>query len=274
MSALTVVILTLNEEQHLPDCLASLRPLACPVVVVDAGSTDATTDIADAAGATVLAHAFDGFADQRNWALEHAAQTAWVLFIDADERLTPAGCAEIAQALDMAEMTGVSLGWFPRRNVLFGREFRGGGWWPDYQARLLRRGTAHYVVAREVHEIAVGSGADCYFREPLVHLNYATRSEFVNKQRAYTARRMRYDPERPRRRRLLGAPLHELRRRLLLHHGYRDGRDGLFVAGVLAREELRAMRALRRAGTGHDATVTAGPGNDAPQHDPSRPAGS
>ena len=249
MSALTVVVLTLNEEQHLTDCLASLRPLACPVVVVDALSTDATVAIARDAGATVLEHAFQGFADQRNWALQHAAQTPWVLFVDADERLTPAGCAEIRSALagSDGDRCTVSLGWIPRRNLLFGREFRGGGWWPDYQARLLRRGAAHYLVAREVHEIAVGNGGDWYFREPLVHLNYATRSEFVRKQRAYTDRRVAHDPESPRRRRLIGAPLRELHRRLLLLHGYRDGRDGLFVAVVLAREELRAMRALRRA---------------------------
>lgn len=248
MSMLTAVVLTLNEEQHLPDCLASLRPLASPVVVVDAGSTDATVAIARGGGARVLEHRFEGFAAQRNWALHHAAESPWVLFIDADERLTPAGCTELLAAVTGADhaLPDVSLGWFPRRNLLFGREFRGGGWWPDYQARLLRRGAAHYEVAREVHEIAVGAGGDRYFREPLLHLNYATRSEFVQKQRAYTARRVLHDPERPRRRRLIGAPLRELHRRLLLLHGYRDGRDGLFVAAVLAREELRAMRALRR----------------------------
>ena len=51
MTTLTAVILTLNEEKNLPDCLASLKDFAQRVVVVDSGSTDATREIALSMGA-------------------------------------------------------------------------------------------------------------------------------------------------------------------------------------------------------------------------------
>ena len=96
MADITAIVLTRNEEQNLPDCLRSLQGFAKRVVVVDSGSADATCDIARAAGADVLAHPFENYARQFNWALDNAGiDTAWCLRLDADERLTPRLCAEL-----------------------------------------------------------------------------------------------------------------------------------------------------------------------------------
>jgi hypothetical protein len=83
----------------------------------------------------------------------------------------------------------------------------------------------------------------------MVHLNYATRREFLAKQRAYTRLRIQstHTPEIPRRRAYLGAPLRELHRRLVAHRGYRDGATGLFLALVLAFEEARFVFHARRS---------------------------
>ncbi|MEX2314404.1 MAG: hypothetical protein WD628_01715, partial [Thermomicrobiales bacterium] len=135
----------------------------------------------------------------------------------------------------------------PRRNTFFGRELRGGGWWPDYQARLLRRGRACFDPSKQVHEVVRFEGESRHLAEPITHLNYATRSEFIAKQRAYTRQRVAQSATTamPRRRAYVGAPARELFRRFVRLKGYRDGLTGLFVVGVLAVEEARAVWLLR-----------------------------
>lgn len=249
---LTTIVLTLDEEEHLPGCLASLAPLQCDVVVLDSGSRDNTLAIARAAGARVEYRAFTGYADQRNAALELPGLGEWVLFIDADERLTSAGATEILAALAAASEDLAVLR-IPRRNVFFGREVRGGGWWPDYQARLLRRGRAWFDPARQVHEVVLPDGDVRDLRAPLIHLNYASWPEFAAKQRAYTGfvvRQRRAEGSIPRRRGYLSAPLREFYRRFVVLAGYRDGMLGARLALALAREEFVVVRRLRRRAEG------------------------
>jgi glycosyltransferase involved in cell wall biosynthesis len=92
----SVLILTLNEERHLPACLASVT--GCDdVVVLDSGSTDRTTALAQEAGARVCFHPFTDFAGQRNHAhREIPFRHPWVFHLDADERMTPELLAECA----------------------------------------------------------------------------------------------------------------------------------------------------------------------------------
>ena len=96
--SLTAIVLTLNEEMNLAGCLHSLS--WCPrVVVVDSGSSDSSEQIAYQHGAEFYLHSLDGpflITDQRNWALSQCSvDSEWVLFIDADERVTPALQKEI-----------------------------------------------------------------------------------------------------------------------------------------------------------------------------------
>src|SRR5436305_1042162 len=94
---LSAVVLTRNEERHLPDCLASIA-WADERLVVDSFSTDRTVLFARAAGALVEQHPFKDFASQRDKALQFA-HGEWVLFVDADERVTPELKAEIERLL-------------------------------------------------------------------------------------------------------------------------------------------------------------------------------
>jgi glycosyltransferase involved in cell wall biosynthesis len=239
---LTAIVLTRNEAEHLPGCLRSLGHLTDDILVLDSGSTDATCRIATRAGARVEQRAFDGFASQRNAALDLVPDAAWVLFLDADERLTHAAACEIAATLHSVA-DDVAAIWLPRRNIVFGKALRGGGWWPDHQARLLRRGRARFDERRQVHETAIIDGASLYLTQPITHFNYASRREFLAKQRAYTALRVQQldTAAVPRRRAYLGGPGRELWRRLVRSRGYRDGSTGLFMASVLAFEEARAI---------------------------------
>ncbi|HUG16758.1 MAG TPA: glycosyltransferase family 2 protein [Thermomicrobiales bacterium] len=247
---ITAIVLTLNEEAHLPGCLDSLRLLTPALVVLDSGSTDRTVEIARAAGARVVTRQFDGYASQRNAGLDIEGGSDWTLFLDADERLTPAGVAEIRERIAGAG-DDVAAFWLPRRNMFFGRQVTGGGWWPDHQARLFRRGRARYDESRQVHEVALIDGASEHLLEPLIHINYDTRREFARKQREFTLRRARQSTSgaRPRRRAYLSAPAREFHRRFIAGAGYRDGATGLFLATVLALEEVRACRLLRSQDT-------------------------
>lgn len=246
----TAIVLTLNEEEHLPDCLTSLRGLATRIIVLDSGSVDRTVEIAKAHDAEVVHSPFSGYASQRNEGLCLAGDAGWVLFLDADERLTAASRTEILGRIRTAS-DDVAGFWLPRRNVVFGRVLRGGGWWPDYQARLIRCGQGRYDEMRQVHEVVLFDGRTERLREPFVHLNYATRREFMQKQRAYTLRHVRQNRvETPRRRAYLSRPAREFWRRFVTLRGHRDGGVGLFMSAVMAFEEIRACGMLRRQAAG------------------------
>jgi N-acetylglucosaminyl-diphospho-decaprenol L-rhamnosyltransferase len=232
---LAVVVLTLNEERHLPDCLASVRDLGRQLLVVDSGSTDRTVEIARAAGAEVVTHRFVDFPSQRNAALE-LVREPWVLFVDADERVSAGLAEEIRRALPLADETVAGF-WIPTQNWMWGKWIRGGGWWPDEHLRLLRVGRARYRPEVAVHEVVELDGEARHLRAPLVHINYESRGEFVRKQLRYArlvARTLLQQGKRPRRRTFLGQPLREFWRRFVALRGYRDGLDGAFLAATLA----------------------------------------
>jgi GT2 family glycosyltransferase len=236
---LAIVVLTLNEERHLPECLGSTAGLAERTLIVDSGSADMTVEIARQIGVEVAYHPFRGYASQRNAALEMVTQE-WVLFLDADERLTPAFREELTRALRTAS-ANVAGCWVARRNFMFGREIRGGGWWPDHQLRLLRRNRARYAIDREVHEVVELNGDVRTLTEPILHLNYDSMEEFRTKQRHYgqmRARELAQQGQTPRRRGFVGRPAREFWRRYVRLAGYRDGLVGVRLAFAMAYYEL------------------------------------
>ncbi len=238
---LTAIVLTLNEEKHLPDCLASLV-WAPQVIVYDSFSTDRTLDIARAAGARVMQRTWDNYAGQRNAALT-AADTEWVLFVDADERVTPALAQEVQTVLAQPQAGW----WIPRHNYLFGRLTRHAGWYPDYQLRLLRRARARYDPARPVHELVLLEGEAGQLRQPFIHLNYDTVDEFVAKQKqfaVYDAQRLQAEGRRARPHNFILQPLRQFYWRYITLAGWRDGLHGLRLSLLMGLFELETYRCL------------------------------
>ena len=233
MLQLAAVILTRNEAHHVGPCVAALRAWVDAVVVWDSASTDATAAVAAAAGALVVVRPFDNFAAQRQAALDTIA-AEWLLFVDADERVTPALGEEVRVAINSKQVDGY---WIPRKNIIVGHALQGGGFFPDYQLRLLRRNAAHYVPEREVHEIVALAGAEGYLSAPLIHYNYATWAQFHRKQRvyaAYEARILAARGIRVRPHNFVLQPLREFRRRFVTLGGWRDGWAGLWLGLLLA----------------------------------------
>jgi len=130
---LTVVVLTRDEEVNINHCLASVA-WAAQVVVVDSGSTDATTTIARAGGATVVETHWRGFGSQREFALRLAeVDHDWVFFVDADEWVSNDLAQEVSQDVLSADHAAF---WLYFRLVFQGRWISHCGWYPS--ARIIR----------------------------------------------------------------------------------------------------------------------------------------
>jgi glycosyltransferase involved in cell wall biosynthesis len=131
----STVILTLNEEAALPECLSSLR--GCDdIVVLDSGSTDATASIAAAAGARVFSRPFDTFARQRNFAQTQIPfRHPWVFHLDADERMTPELDGECRASAVASDLDGFRVA---PKMFFEGRWVRHCTDYPAYQARFVQ----------------------------------------------------------------------------------------------------------------------------------------
>lgn len=246
-SGLVAVILTLNEARHIQECIACLD-FADEVLVLDSFSDDGTPELARAAGARVERRRFADYADQRNFALDLLREsTEHVLFVDADERVSPALAAELRVALESRPEVA---GWrIPRHNFIFGRLTLGAGWYPDYQTRLLRTGRARYDPARPVHEVVLLDGGQGTLQQPLLHHNYDSLGQFRRKQKDYSERAAvmrRKAGESPSLRDLLVLPLHHFRWRFLTLRGYREGRHGLRLCLLMAWYEFCVLRRIRQ----------------------------
>ncbi len=240
------VVLTLNEQRHIGECLASLA-WADDRLVFDSFSSDQTVDIARQAGARVIQNKFENYAQQRNDALAACAgMVDWVFFVDADERCTPELASEIRTVTTEPKHDVYSV---PRHNFLFGKLTKGAGWYPDFQARLFRVGRVGFDPLREVHEGVKSDSDMCYLQNVLVHYNYDSVGQFHLKQRKYTE----YDASilfkqgiRPKPRNFVLQPLREFRRRFFLLKGYTDGLHGLHLSLLMAYYNFDMYRRLAR----------------------------
>jgi glycosyltransferase involved in cell wall biosynthesis len=244
-SSLAAVILAHNEAENIAECIQSVRWTGRVVVVVDTRSSDATAKLAAQAGAEVLLNRFENYAQQRNDALA-LVEADWVLFVDADERSTPAQAEEVRAVLADPAHNGY---WIPRHNYIFGRLTRHAGWYPDYQMRLLRRERARYDPQRQVHELVLLDGEAGYLSAPLIHYNYRSFGQFREKQQRYVAFDARILHEQgiePRAHRFITQPLRQFYWRFVTLRGYRDGLHGLRLSLLMAWYELQKYVCLRR----------------------------
>lgn len=142
MTKLSVVIITLNEENNIGPCIDSVQGLADEVIVVDSFSTDRTAAIATQKGAKVFQHKFEGYTKQKNTAAQHATHD-YVFSIDADERVS----AELYQSILEAKQKGlVPPGYeMSRLNHLAGKPIKTCGWYPDTKVRLYNKSYSGWV---------------------------------------------------------------------------------------------------------------------------------
>jgi len=155
MSTVSVLILTLNEEVNIADCIDSCV-WSNDIVVFDSMSVDRTRDIALAKGARVIERAFDNYAAQRNAALKTVSfKNPWVLMVDADERVPPDLAAEIARVI--ADVTDeVAMFRMRRKDFFMGKWLRRSSGYPTWFGRLQRPERTR--VERHINEEYIADG--------------------------------------------------------------------------------------------------------------------
>ena len=147
MPAISAVIITFNEEQHIERCILSLQDIADEVLVMDSLSTDKTCEIAKRLGARVVAEPWLGYGAMKNKANSLAANDL-ILSIDADEALSK----ELASSVLSIKNNPQGAYSFNRLNNYYGKWMRHGGVYPDRKTRLFDRRKARWTGAH-VHEV-------------------------------------------------------------------------------------------------------------------------
>lgn len=227
MKRLSITIITKNEAHNIADCLRSCR-FADEVVVVDCGSTDGTVAIARAEGAQVYEMDWAGDGPQKNRAIDRATGD-WFFSLDADERIPPELAAEIREAIERDDVDGFRV---PRVSMYCGRFMHHGGWRPDYNWRLARRGKARYTET-QMHASLRIEGRTGTLKESIVHYSFLTLESVLDKMNRYSSGSAQDLHARGRRGSIAQAVGHGLWaffRTYVLRRGFLDGRLGFLLA--------------------------------------------
>ena len=188
MTDVTVIILTYNEERHIERAIASVRPFASEIVVVDSHSTDRTVALAEAAGARILANSFINQARQFQWALEHIdVRTGWIMRLDADEVIEADLQDQICRQLPLLdrEVAGVVL---VRKHVFMKRWVRHGGRYPLLLLRLWRTGQGRVEDRWMDEHVVVWGGRTITMPGGFADINLHDLGFFIDKHNRYATR--------------------------------------------------------------------------------------
>jgi glycosyltransferase involved in cell wall biosynthesis len=233
-SLVTAIVLTKNEASMIESCLACLQWCA-EIIVVDDSSTDATRELAEKMNARVTSTRATSFALKRSEALG-LVRSDWVLYVDADERVTPELAREIDTIISSnnSEISAITI---PRNSVCYGHALQHGGWSNESVTRVFR------IAALEgwkgdIHESPVFHGAVITTGATLLHLTHRSTKENLLKSAEWTeieARKL-YESKVPTVSffTLLRKGIMEFWRRAVVNKGYRDGMPGLVESTVQA----------------------------------------
>ncbi|RXJ52151.1 glycosyltransferase family 2 protein [Gelidibacter gilvus] len=225
MPKLTVIIPTYNEEAYLGDALFSVA-FAHEIIVVDSFSTDKTPLIAQAGATKLLNRQFDNFSNQKNYALQYATHD-WVLFLDADERVTHSLEAEILTTINNPKHAGYKINFphFYMNRFLYHHS--------DNVLRLVKREGAHFTGT--VHEKLHCVGSVGKLKNKMLHFTYKGLDNYITKKESYAwfqAENLFAKNKRTTWIHLFFKPWYRFFSTIVLKGGYRDGIPGLAVATV------------------------------------------
>jgi glycosyltransferase involved in cell wall biosynthesis len=170
----SVVIIAKNEEDNMDDCILSAKGWADEVVVVDDNSTDNTVAISKKHGAIVFTRKMDNEGIHRNWAAAQA-KNDWVLYLDADERVTPELQLEIDAALSADTHVAYSI---PFRTYIGNHFVDHSGWYPGSKTRLIRKSKFRYEEV-SVHPRVFYEGTCGHLKKDIIHHGYPDLAHFL-----------------------------------------------------------------------------------------------
>ncbi len=232
MIKISATIIAFNEDRNIVRAIESLR--CCDeIIVVDSGSNDRTVELAANLGARVIENPWPGYASQKNFASEQAAND-WILSIDADESLSEALEGEIWQIKKNGPRYDAYT--VPRLAQYLGRWILHSGWYPDRKVRLFNRTRGRWT-GDYVHESVQVDGRIGHLKSNLLHFTCSSLSEHLKSMDQYTtlAAEQIVAQEKPiGLRHVLAEPVWEFARTYFFKLGFLDGIEGLAIAYMAA----------------------------------------
>lgn len=235
---ISVVISAYNEEKKLKDCLESVL-WADEIIVIDNESFDNTQEIAKKYTEHVYSQKNNVMLNiNKNYGFTKASG-AWILCLDADERIT----FELQQEIKEIVEKGSSIDgyWIPRKNIIFDKWIQHTGWYPDFQLRLFKNGKGKFP-QMHVHEMIDVKGELGHLKQPMIHHNFDSIAQFLNKHLTI------YAPNEAKELLRKGYvfnyldairfPTKEFLSRFFAREGYKDGFHGLMLSLFMALYHL------------------------------------
>ena len=239
----SLVIHTLNEEENIADCIASVGDFADEVLVCDMHSDDRTREIAESLGARVLLHKREPSVDTaRPFAIQHA-RGEWIFTLDADERATPELLTELETHMQRDDIDAVMIRW---RHMFMGKMLPHTNLSYMHFRRFFRRAAylEHYQLIEQTKIFGDSlpsfpePSRRAFARERFIHLAYPTLDKYTYKTlhnySLLQAKRLFNDGMRPSISKLVAWPLRRFVGSYLLRLGFLDGVEGFIQSVVLA----------------------------------------
>lgn len=229
---ISAVIIAKNEQEKIADCIESVN-WADEILVIDNDSIDMTADIAKRMGVRVIKITKGSYDALRNEGLRKA-KGDWILYVDADERVTATSKKEIIKLTSQPpnQLFEVAFA-IPRRNFIFNKEFKHQGEWPDYQKRLFLKSKLKKWKGR-IHEDPVFDGELGHLENPLIHFKHKNIFEMIEKTNDWSKieANLMIDAGHPQMNiiRFFSAMFREFWKRMIAGTAFRDGMEGSIYA--------------------------------------------
>lgn len=178
---ISAAIIAYNEADRIAQCLESVL-FADEVVIVDAGSTDGTMEIAKDYPCRILHQPWQGFSKQKQFAVSQC-RNDWVLILDADERIS----VELADEISCRQTPSIDITAFqiPRKNFFHDRWVQHCGWWPESVMRLVHQKRGLFD-GRLVHEQWQTNGTISELKSPILHHSFQSYADLITKLQRYS----------------------------------------------------------------------------------------
>lgn len=188
-SDLTVVILTMNEEKNIVNCINSVKDIANRIVVVDSGSSDSTINLARDLGAEVYHHEFENYARQFNWGLDCTnISTKWVLRLDADEVITSELATEMVLEMEKHAYDNVNGMQLKIKQAFLGRWLKHGGTYPFVKLMLFKHGIGRIEDRKMDEHTILSSGTSILLQNDALHYDFRDLTYYIHKHNWYAIR--------------------------------------------------------------------------------------
>lgn len=246
MTNLSVVIITLNEERNIGNCLESVNMIADEIVVVDSYSSDDTEKICRSYGVRFIKHRFDGHIEQKNWAITQA-KYPHILSLDADEVLSSQLQASIIAVKENWEHDGY---YFNRLTNYCGKWIRHSSWYPSRKLRLWDSRKGEWGGMNPHDRFIMEKGASRKFlRGDILHYSYYSISQHVKQINKFSdiAAKSLFDIGRKASLfHIIFHPFWRLFRDYIIKSGFLDGFYGLVISLNSAHETFLKYSKLRK----------------------------